>query len=88
VNTFEHHDGNTDWMSDASCKDEDPESFFPVGEQDVRITEAKIVCGRCAVKAECLDYAIYTDSAFGIWGGTTEAERRRIKIIRNRNRVA
>jgi WhiB family redox-sensing transcriptional regulator len=64
------------------CRDTDPELFFPVGNTGqalLQITEAKNVCGECQVKAECLDFAIETNQDCGIWGGTSEEERRQIR---------
>lgn len=68
-----------DWRHRAACKDEDPELFFPVGTSGpalLQITEAKAVCRRCPVVAECLTWAIATGQDDGIWGGMSEDERR------------
>lgn len=70
-----------DWRHHAACKDEDPELFFPVGTSGpalLQITEAKSVCRRCPVVAECLTWAITTGQDFGIWGGMSEDERRAV----------
>lgn len=64
------------------CKDTDPELFFPVGTTGqalLQIDRAKQVCGECPVKIECLDFAIETNQDSGIWGGTSEDERRDIR---------
>lgn len=72
-----------DWQKDAACTSVNPELFFPEttrgGERQIQITEAKKVCGSCAVQAACLSYALETGQSFGIWGGTTEDERRTMK---------
>lgn len=68
-----------DWRHRAACKDEDPELFFPVGTSGpalLQITEAKSVCRRCPVAAECLNWALATGQDDGIWGAMTEDERR------------
>ena len=52
-------------------------SSFP--EKGGSTREAKQVCRSCEVAAECLQYALATDERFGIWGGTSERERRRLK---------
>lgn len=65
------------WMADAVCASTDPESFFPDKGGSTR--EAKNVCASCNVAAECLDYALDNNERFGIWGGTTERERRRLQ---------
>lgn len=69
----------TDWRHDAACRDEDPELFFPVsqvGPGARQAAEAKAVCARCPVRAECLGYALDNALDHGIFGGTTESERR------------
>lgn len=68
-----------DWRHRAECRDEDPELFFPVGTTGpalLQITEAKAVCYRCPVRAECLEWALSTGQNDGIWGGLSEDERR------------
>jgi WhiB family redox-sensing transcriptional regulator len=70
------------WRVDAVCKDTDPELFFPVGTTGqalLQIDRAKQVCCECPVKIECLDFAIETNQDSGIWGGTSEDERRDIR---------
>ena len=61
----------------ALCAQTDPEAFFP--EKGGSTREAKKVCRSCEVRAECLEYALEHDERFGIWGGLSERERRRIK---------
>jgi WhiB family redox-sensing transcriptional regulator len=65
------------WQDNALCAQTDPEAFFP--EKGGSTREAKKVCLSCDVKAECLEYALANDERFGIWGGLSERERRRIK---------
>lgn len=65
------------WQDSALCAQTDPEIFFP--EKGGSTKDAKAVCGRCPVVAECLDYALANDERFGIWGGTVEHERRQMK---------
>lgn len=66
----------TPWAEEALCAETDPEMFFP--EKGGSTKEAKAVCGACLVRAECLDYALETGQRFGIWGGCSERERRRL----------
>jgi WhiB family redox-sensing transcriptional regulator len=76
-----------DWRHRAACRGEDPELFFPVSElgPGARQTDdAKAVCARCPVRAQCLEYALDNGLDHGIFGGTTEAERR---MLRRRTRV-
>ena len=70
------------WRRDAICRDTDPDLFFPVGTTGyalVQIDRAKEVCGECPVKVDCLDYALETNQDSGIWGGTSEEERRSLR---------
>ncbi len=66
-----------EWQERALCSEADPDSFFP--EKGGSTREAKRVCGRCEVKSECLEYALSHDERFGIWGGMSERERRKLK---------
>ena len=70
-------EGSKDWQERAACSQVDPEAF-PSDPVD-RLHEAKQVCRRCPVKEECLAYALKNHEQFGIWGGLTERERRRLK---------
>ncbi len=65
------------WQDLALCAQTDPEAFFP--EKGGSTREAKRVCRSCEVRAECLEYALEHDERFGIWGGLSERERRRLK---------
>lgn len=69
-----------DWWKSAACQDTDPEIFFPVsatGLSHKDIARAKAVCASCLVRQPCLQFALATRQAHGVWGGTTEEERRR-----------
>ena len=66
-----------EWQERALCSQTDPEAFFP--EKGGSTREAKRICSRCEVRAECLEYALCHDERFGIWGGLSERERRRLK---------
>lgn len=65
------------WQDQALCAQTDPEAFFP--EKGGSTREAKRICASCPVRIECLDYALAHDERFGIWGGLSERERRKIK---------
>jgi WhiB family redox-sensing transcriptional regulator len=65
------------WQEQALCAQTDPEAFFP--EKGGSTREAKRICVGCDVKGECLEYALGQDERFGIWGGLSERERRRLK---------
>lgn len=70
-----------DWQPQAACKDEDPELFFPVsqvGPGAIQTAQAKAVCARCPVRAECLEFALDAGLDHGVFGGTSSAERREL----------
>lgn len=66
-----------DWKLQAACRDLDTSLFFPESESDA--ADAKAVCAGCPVRQACLDFALLTRQHDGIWGGTTETERRRLR---------
>ena len=65
------------WQENALCAQTDPEAFFP--EKGGSTREAKRICLGCDVRDKCLEYALANDERFGIWGGLSERERRRLK---------
>ncbi len=65
------------WQERALCAETDPEAFFP--EKGGSTREAKKICTGCDVRTECLEYALGNDERFGIWGGLSERERRRLR---------
>lgn len=65
------------WQEDALCAETDPEAFFP--EHGASSRDAKSVCAACPVRHECLEHALANDERFGIWGGLSESERRRVR---------
>lgn len=72
--------GNDDdkrWQEFAKCRGVDPELFFP--EKNESSKEAKNICAECVVRPDCLEYALENSERFGIWGGMTERERRRVR---------
>ena len=80
-----------DWLADGACRNEDPELFFPLtaqGPAAKQIMAAKAVCGRCLVRLDCLRYALEDRHSYGIWGGTSEEERRALRRSRSRARRA
>jgi WhiB family redox-sensing transcriptional regulator len=65
------------WQERANCLGVDPDLFFP--ERGASTKEAKGVCAGCEVRLECLEYALRHGEKFGIWGGMSERERRRLR---------
>lgn len=75
-----------DWQNRANCMGVDPDLFFP--ERGASTREAKAVCRGCVVREDCLDYALANGEKFGIWGGMSERERRRLRRERALRRQA
>lgn len=71
-----------DWHDKAKCKGWDPDIFYP--DRGVPSSSAKAICNECAVQLDCLEFALTRDEHFGIWGGLSERERR--KLYRERQR--
>ena len=65
------------WQEDANCLGVDPDLFFP--ELGASTREAKEVCRGCVVRQDCLEFALRNGEKFGIWGGLSERERRRLR---------
>ena len=72
------------WQQDAACRDAEPDVFFSTAEGDR--AEAMRLCAACPVRLECLEHALESREAYGIWGGTDEQERKR--LLRRRRRAA
>ena len=71
-----------DWRQKSACRNTDPDLFFPVGTTGPaldQIESAKAVCNRCEAQEACLEFALATNQESGIWGGTSEEERRKLR---------
>ena len=80
-----------DWRDQARCLDEDPDLFFPIGSTGpaiVQANRAKQVCRQCPVIEDCLEWALRNYQDAGVWGGTTEEERRVMRRTATRTTVA
>lgn len=69
-----------EWMEAAACRGMDTNMFFP--ERGEPVDNARAVCARCPVNAECLEYALANRDKFGVWGGKSERERRKLRSAR------
>ena len=69
------------WQDLANCRGADPDLFFP--ERGASTRTAKGICRECSVQAGCLEFAIVSSEKFGIWGGLSERERRKIRRERS-----
>ncbi len=70
------------WRDEAACRDMDPDLFFPIGTTGPaldQIEAAKGICRACPVRHFCLEYALSTNQEAGVWGGTSEDERRKLR---------
>ena len=75
---------NDEWRHSANCRDTSPDLFFPVGTTGPaleQIATAKAVCGTCPSQQPCLEFALLTNQDTGIWGGTSEEERRKLRKV-------
>ncbi|MFN0091660.1 MAG: WhiB family transcriptional regulator [Acidimicrobiales bacterium] len=75
---------NDSWRRHAACCDTNPDLFFPVGTTGPAIEQietAKAVCFGCDVRVPCLEFALITNQDSGIWGGTSEEERRKLRKV-------
>ncbi len=82
---FESDNAADDWRCQAACRDTDPDLFFPVGSTGLaleQIESAKVVCQECNSQNACLEFALATNQDSGIWGGTSEEERRQLRRLR------
>lgn len=70
-------DDEATWMVRARCLDADPDAFFP--EKGGSTREAKRICAQCPVREECLEFSLENRERFGIWGGMSQRERRRLR---------
>jgi WhiB family transcriptional regulator, redox-sensing transcriptional regulator len=78
----------SDWTDQAACRGINPDLFYPEhGEAGSTATHAKQVCAGCAVRTECLDYALANAEQYGIWGGLSLRERHTIQARRTGRRA-
>ena len=65
------------WQDYANCRGADADLFFP--ERGASTRKAKGICAACQVQGDCLEFAVTKSEKFGIWGGLSERERRKIR---------
>ena len=76
---------DSEWMGQGRCRDLDPAVFFP--SDGIGVQAAQRICSECPVKGPCLEYALDNRVDHGVWGGTSERERRRILRRRRVSRL-
>lgn len=75
-------DPDLSWRQEAACRDTSPELFFPIGTTGQAIDQieaAKLVCMSCPAQEPCLEFALATNQDSGVWGATSEEERRHLR---------
>lgn len=78
---------DVDWRKGAACNGVDSDLFFPASEEPPAAARAKGICAECPVQEACLQYALSTNQAAGVWGGLDANERRRLRRrLRDRER--
>lgn len=73
-----------EWRDLSACSHTSPELFFPIGTTGLALDQiaiAKAVCAGCSVHTECLEFALMTNQDTGVWGGTSEEERRKLRKV-------
>lgn len=75
---------NQRWSAKAACRGIEAGVFYPISEEDALI--AKSICSGCSAREDCLEFALTNRENNGVWGGSTERERRR--MLRHRQRAA
>jgi WhiB family redox-sensing transcriptional regulator len=87
-----HEWDEANWRHAAACRDTTPDLFFPVGTTGAaveQIESAKRLCDACDASKQCLEFALATNQESGVWGGTTEDERKKLRKqwLANRRRA-
>ncbi|MXW41669.1 MAG: WhiB family transcriptional regulator [Acidimicrobiia bacterium] len=86
---FQINQTGAEWRHLAACRGSDPALFFPVGRTGMAIKQveaAKVLCDDCLAQADCLEFALSTNQDSGVWGGTSEDERRQMRRVPTSNR--
>ena len=77
---------STKWMAEGLCAEEHPSTFFP--SDGVGVEKARKICNKCNMQAQCLEYALRNRIDHGVWGGSSERQRRRILKQRRLTRAS
>lgn len=74
--------GDDAWRKDAECFGADTENFFPTkerhGSSALQVAKSRLICVRCTVRKECLNFALENHIVHGIWGGIVPRDRRKV----------
>jgi WhiB family redox-sensing transcriptional regulator len=74
-------------LEDGLCREVDADTFFADVGENHKISAARIICGRCDVREACLEYALEHGERYGMWGGMTENQRRKLISARNKAKL-
>ena len=69
-------------FEEAKCRGVDPDLFYPKRGDNYSVSQARLICNKCNIEDECLQYALDNNEKFGIWGGTSPRQRGKIKLQR------
>lgn len=81
---------STEWQQHGQCRSTDATVFFPPAhfepkpEREAREAKAKAICARCNVRRECLQWALKVREPYGVWGGYSESERKKMLLARRK----
>ena len=82
VNRAPDPDPDLSWRKTAACRDTSPELFFPIGTTGQAVDQieaARMVCMACPSRIPCLEFALSTNQDSGVWGATSEEDRRHLR---------
>jgi len=68
-----------EWMASAVCSQIGGDMWFAEKSEWATVVQAKILCRQCPVRTQCLAYAMENNERFGVWGGLSPRQRRRLK---------
>jgi hypothetical protein len=74
-------------LEDGLCREVDADMFYIDKGENHKIQQARTICGRCDVREACLEWALEHGERYGIWGGTTENQRRKLISARNKAKL-
>lgn len=84
---FKLYDMETNWMKSAKCKGRDDMKWFPEPGESHTVAVTKQFCQDCRVKKRCLEYALNNLIPYGIWGGMSATERKKMLNTTNNNDI-
>lgn len=74
----ENFAGQKNWRDNSNCKNTDPELFFDKS-AEAQQEVAQKYCFGCKVVSFCLDFSLAFDARYGVYGGLTEEQRKKLR---------